>query len=54
MFIIIDKYIFYYMDFLDVINDYIDIKQYYKKLNNFECKELENLYRFIKSLIAKS
>lgn len=47
MFIIIDKYIFYYMDFLDIINDYINIEQYYKKLNDFEYKELENLYRFI-------
>ena len=47
MFIIIDKYIFYYMDFLDIINDYIDIERYYKKLNDIESKELENLYRFI-------
>ena len=47
MFIIIDKYIFYYMDFLNVISDYIYIEQYYKKLNDFEYKELENLYRFI-------
>ena len=47
MFIIIDKYIFYYMDFLNVISDYINIEQYYKKINNFKYKELENLYRFI-------
>jgi len=47
MFIIIDKYIFYYMNFLDIINDYINIEQYYKKLNDIESKELENLYRFI-------
>jgi hypothetical protein len=47
MFIIIDKYIFYYMDFLDIINDYIYIERYYKKLNDLESKELENLYRFI-------
>ena len=47
MFIIIDKYIFYYMDFLDIINDYIYIDEYYKKLNDLEYKDLENLYRFI-------
>ena len=47
MFIIIDKYIFYYMDFLDIINDYINIDIYYKNLNNFELKDLENLYHFI-------
>ena len=47
MFIIVDKYIFYYMDFLNILNDYIDIEQYYKNLNYVEYKELENLYRFI-------
>tara|TARA_B100001093_G_C26813847_1_gene1008789 strand:+ start:1089 stop:1388 length:300 start_codon:yes stop_codon:yes gene_type:complete len=47
MFIIVDNYIFYYMDFLNIINDYINIEQYYKKLKNFEYKELENLYCFI-------
>ena len=47
MFIIIDKYIFYYMDFLDIINDYINIDIYYKNLKNFELKDLENLYHFI-------
>ena len=47
MFIIIDKYIYYYMDFLDIISDYINIERYYKKINNFEYKDLENLYSFI-------
>ena len=35
------------MNFLNVLDDYLNTDKYYKMLLNFESKELENLYRFI-------
>ena len=35
------------MDFFDILNNYMNVDEYYKKINKLKSKELENLYRFI-------
>jgi hypothetical protein len=47
MFIIIDKFIIYYMNFLDILTEYMDVNIYYKKLLKFDTKDIMNLYYYI-------
>lgn len=35
------------MDFFDILNNYMNVDAYYRKINDLESKDIENLYRFI-------